>query len=152
MVTRYAHRQRSCTTAVEDQGGYETLDRIREKVWRARRALVKAALTTFTGDTVASVGAIAKPGIIAHLREESDEETRIVLSPNKVITLAHPCSTTSSTADAVFYPLPALARKNHVVLPYAVSEGGACACDCAAANRNPGKATSLCDLPIEGKE
>jgi (p)ppGpp synthase/HD superfamily hydrolase len=69
--------------AVEDQGGYETLDRIREKFGERVAHIVEGCTDDFTGH-----GRISwcdrKTKYIAHLREETDEETRIVSLADKV--------------------------------------------------------------------
>ena len=69
--------------AVEDQGGYETLDRIREKFGERVAHIVGGCTDDFTGH-----GRISwcerKTKYIAHLREETDEETRIVSLADKV--------------------------------------------------------------------
>jgi (p)ppGpp synthase/HD superfamily hydrolase len=69
--------------AVEDQGGYETLDRIREKFGERVAHIVEGCTDDFTGH-----GRIGwcdrKTKYIAHLREDTDEETRIVSLADKV--------------------------------------------------------------------
>jgi (p)ppGpp synthase/HD superfamily hydrolase len=69
--------------AVEDQGGYETLDRIREKFGERVAHIVEGCTDDFTGH-----GRISwcdrKTKYIAHVREETDEETRIVSLADKV--------------------------------------------------------------------
>lgn len=69
--------------AVEDQGGYETLDRIRGKFGERVAQIVEGCTDDFTGH-----GRISwcerKTKYIAHLREETDEETRIVSLADKV--------------------------------------------------------------------
>jgi len=69
--------------AVEDQGGYETLERIREKFGQRVAHIVEGCTDDFTGH-----GRISwcqrKTQYIAHLREDTDEETRIVSLADKV--------------------------------------------------------------------
>jgi (p)ppGpp synthase/HD superfamily hydrolase len=69
--------------AVEDQGGYETLDRIREKFGERVAHIVEGCTDDLTGH-----GRIGwcqrKTQYIAHLRDETDEETRIVSLADKV--------------------------------------------------------------------
>src|SRR5207302_11307789 len=69
--------------AVEDQCGYETVDRIREKFGERVAHIVEGCTDDFTGH-----GRISwcdrKTKYIAHLREKTDEETRIVSLADKV--------------------------------------------------------------------
>lgn len=69
--------------AVEDQGGYETLDRIRERFGQRVAHIVEGCTDDFTGHD--HIGwCERKTSYIEHLREESDEETRIVSLADKV--------------------------------------------------------------------
>lgn len=69
--------------AVEDQGGYETLDRIRERFGERVAHMVEGCTDDFTGHGHTS-WCERKTKYIAHLREEVDEETRIVSLADKV--------------------------------------------------------------------
>lgn len=69
--------------AVEDQGGYETLDLIREKFGTRVAHIVEGCTDDFTGHCRTS-WCDRKTRYIAHLREETDEETRIVSLADKV--------------------------------------------------------------------
>ncbi len=69
--------------AVEDQGGYETLDRIRERFGERVAHIVEGCTDDFTGHNQTS-WCDRKTRYIHHLREESDEETRIVSLADKV--------------------------------------------------------------------
>jgi (p)ppGpp synthase/HD superfamily hydrolase len=69
--------------AVEDQGGYETLDRIRAKFGERVAHIVEGCTDDFTGHGYIS-WCERKTKYIAHLREETDEETRIVSLADKV--------------------------------------------------------------------
>ncbi len=69
--------------AVEDQGGYETLNRIRDKFGARVAHIVEGCTDDFTGH--GRVGwCERKTKYIEHLREETDEETRIVSLADKV--------------------------------------------------------------------
>jgi len=69
--------------AVEDQGGYETLDKIREKFGERVAHIVEGCTDDFTGHN-RTPWCDRKTKYIAHLREEVDEETRIVSLADKV--------------------------------------------------------------------
>jgi len=69
--------------AVEDQGGYETLDRIREKFGQRVAHIVEGCTDDFTGHN-RTPWCERKTKYIEHLREDVDEETRIVSLADKV--------------------------------------------------------------------
>jgi (p)ppGpp synthase/HD superfamily hydrolase len=69
--------------AVEDQGGYETLDRIRERFGARVAHIVEGCTDDFTGHNRTS-WCDRKTKYIEHLRQETDEETRIVSLADKV--------------------------------------------------------------------
>lgn len=69
--------------AVEDQGGYETLDRIREKFGERVAHIVEGCTDDFTGHN-RTPWCERKTRYIKHLREDADEETRIVSLADKV--------------------------------------------------------------------
>jgi (p)ppGpp synthase/HD superfamily hydrolase len=69
--------------AVEDQGGYETLDHIRVKFGERVAHIVEGCTDDFTGHGRTS-WCDRKTKYIAHLREDTDEETRIVSLADKV--------------------------------------------------------------------
>lgn len=69
--------------AVEDQGGYETLDRIREKFGERVAHIVEGCTDDFTGHNRTS-WCERKTKYIRHLKEETDEETRVVSLADKV--------------------------------------------------------------------
>jgi (p)ppGpp synthase/HD superfamily hydrolase len=69
--------------AVEDQGGYETLDRIRERFGERVAHIVEGCTDDFSGHGLTS-WCERKTTYINHLREEVDEETRIVSLADKV--------------------------------------------------------------------
>jgi (p)ppGpp synthase/HD superfamily hydrolase len=69
--------------AVEDQGGYETLHRIRERFGERVAHLVEGCTDDFTGHNQTS-WCERKTKYIEHLRQETDEETRIVSLADKV--------------------------------------------------------------------
>jgi (p)ppGpp synthase/HD superfamily hydrolase len=69
--------------AVEDQGGYETLERIRERFGERVAHIVEGCTDDFSGHNSAP-WCERKTRYIAHLREETDEETRVVSLADKV--------------------------------------------------------------------
>jgi (p)ppGpp synthase/HD superfamily hydrolase len=69
--------------AVEDQGGYQTLDRIREKFGARVAHMVEGCTDDFTGHNRTS-WCERKTRYIRHLKDETDEETRIVSLADKV--------------------------------------------------------------------
>ena len=69
--------------AVEDQGGYETLDRIREKFGERVAHIVEGCTDDFSGHN-RTPWCERKVRYIKHLREEADEETRVVSLADKV--------------------------------------------------------------------
>ncbi|HWR16379.1 MAG TPA: HD domain-containing protein [Terriglobales bacterium] len=69
--------------AVEDQGGMETLERIRERFGERVAHVVVGCTDDFTGHN-RTAWCDRKTKYIEHLREESDEETRIVSLADKV--------------------------------------------------------------------
>lgn len=69
--------------AVEDQGGYETLDKIRNRFGERVAHLVEGCTDDFTGHNRTS-WCERKIRYIHHLKENSDEETRIVSLADKV--------------------------------------------------------------------
>jgi (p)ppGpp synthase/HD superfamily hydrolase len=69
--------------AVEDQGGYETLDRIREKFGTRVAHIVEGCTDDFSGHN-STPWCERKTRYIAHLREDTDEETRVVSLADKV--------------------------------------------------------------------
>jgi len=69
--------------AVEDQGGYETLDKIREKFGERVAHIVEGCTDDFTGHN-RTPWCERKTRYIKHLREDADEETRIVSLADKV--------------------------------------------------------------------
>jgi len=69
--------------AVEDQGGYETLDRIREKYGERVAHIVEGCTDDFSGHN-RTPWCERKTKYIAHLRDDIDEETRIVSLADKV--------------------------------------------------------------------
>lgn len=68
--------------AVEDQGGYETLDRIREKFGDRVAHIVEGCTDDFGHKRISWCE--RKTRYIKHLRDETDEETRIVSLADKV--------------------------------------------------------------------
>ena len=69
--------------AVEDQGGYETLDRIREKFGDRVAHIVEGCTDDFSGHGRVS-WCERKTTYIRHLREGADEPTRVVSLADKV--------------------------------------------------------------------
>ena len=69
--------------AVEDQGGYETLDRIREKFGERVAHIVEGCTDDFSGHNM-TPWCERKTRYIAHLRDQTDEETRVVSLADKV--------------------------------------------------------------------
>jgi (p)ppGpp synthase/HD superfamily hydrolase len=69
--------------AVEDQGGYETLDRIRERFGERVAHIVEGCTDDFSGHN-RTPWCERKVRYIKHLREEADEEVRIVSLADKV--------------------------------------------------------------------
>jgi len=69
--------------AVEDQGGYETLDKIREKFGPRVAHIVEGCTDDFSGHS-RTPWCERKTRYIEHLREDVDEETRIVSLADKV--------------------------------------------------------------------
>jgi (p)ppGpp synthase/HD superfamily hydrolase len=69
--------------AVEDQGGYETLDKIREKFGERVAHIVEGCTDDFSGHN-RTPWCERKTKYIAHLREDVDEQTRIVSLADKV--------------------------------------------------------------------
>ena len=69
--------------AVEDQGGYDTLKKIRARFGDRVAHMVEGCTDDFSGHNCIS-WCDRKTKYIAHLREETDEETRIVSLADKV--------------------------------------------------------------------
>jgi (p)ppGpp synthase/HD superfamily hydrolase len=69
--------------AVEDQGGYETLDKIRERFGERVAHIVEGCTDDFTGHN-RTPWCERKTKYIAHLRDDVDEQTRIVSLADKV--------------------------------------------------------------------
>jgi (p)ppGpp synthase/HD superfamily hydrolase len=69
--------------AVEDQGGMDTLERIRERFGERVAHIVEGCTDDFTGHNRTS-WCERKTKYIEHLRESTDEETRIVSLADKV--------------------------------------------------------------------
>lgn len=69
--------------AVEDQGGYETLERIRERFGQQVAHIVEGCTDDFSGHN-RTAWCERKTTYLRHLRENSDEETRIVSLADKV--------------------------------------------------------------------
>jgi (p)ppGpp synthase/HD superfamily hydrolase len=88
--------------AVEDQGGYETLDRIREKFGERVAHIVEGCTDDFSGHNCAP-WCERKTRYIAHLREEANEETRIVSLADKVHNARTILLDYIDHGDSVFY-------------------------------------------------
>src|SRR3954466_12341503 len=69
--------------AVEDQGGYETLGKIRERFGERVAHIVEGCTDDFTGHN-STPWCDRKTKYISHLRDDVDEETRIVSLADKV--------------------------------------------------------------------
>jgi (p)ppGpp synthase/HD superfamily hydrolase len=69
--------------AVEDQGGYETLDKIRERFGERVAHIVEGCTDDFTGHN-RTPWCERKTKYIKHLRDDVDEQTRIVSLADKV--------------------------------------------------------------------
>lgn len=88
--------------AVEDQGGYETLDKIRERFGERVAHIVEGCTDDFTGHN-RTPWCDRKTKYIEHLREEVDEETRIVSLADKVHNARTILLDYIEHGDSVFY-------------------------------------------------